>query len=112
MIYVMGSEQSSVVKIGTAKDPAARLVAIQAGHPHPLTVLFQAEGGRDVERFLHRAFGSLRVSARREWFDFDHRDPVHEVQTALARRVIIELEQSKQPDWGLYAALAPSGVPS
>lgn len=96
MIYVMGQSGSGIVKIGTANSPAARLRAIQAGHPYPLAVLFQADGGRDVEKFLHETFASLRMSER-EWFDFGDRDPVGAVAVALEQHTPAGLNPSQAP---------------
>lgn len=82
MIYVMGTDPSGVVKIGTALNPMQRLKQIQAGHPEPLEVLLACEGDRATESYLHRYFAERRVSAR-EWFDFTDANAVDQVVAAL-----------------------------
>lgn len=87
MIYVMGTDPSGVVKIGTALNPMQRLKQIQAGHPEPLEVLLAAPGDRATESYLHRCFAERRVSAR-EWFDFTDSDAVQAVSDALEASAI------------------------
>jgi len=90
MIYVIGPEGDSIVKIGhTANKPADRMGNLQTGNPKQLVVLWSAAGDQALERHLHAVFSQHRV--RGEWFDLsDFPDPIQavkdEVQKANARR--------------------------
>jgi hypothetical protein len=70
MIYVLGIEGHTPVKIGCVKgwsDVEQRRQALQIGCPYVLTVLATCPGDLDYERFLHNRFHSF--SLRGEWFD-------------------------------------------
>lgn len=54
------------VKIGVAKDPAARLTALQVGHPSRLTLLGIAPGGEQCEQYLQSMFKAEHH--RGEWY--------------------------------------------
>lgn len=81
LVYVIGAEGSSVVKIGVTADIAKRLVFIQTGNPERLVVRWKTPGDRRLEKQLHVRFESLRLEG--EWFDFGNQDPVLAVQTAI-----------------------------
>lgn len=57
----------SIVKVGSAKDPLARLESLQTGNPSPLCAWEVVLGSRELERHLHRRWRRLRVVG--EWFD-------------------------------------------
>jgi hypothetical protein len=77
VVYAIGSPEHGFVKIGTTSDLPARLSALQTPSPFPLRVLWQHEGGRELEGFLHSRLREYRV--RGEWFDFGDSDPVAEI---------------------------------
>lgn len=80
-LYVIG-DGSSVVKIGRAADPVARLSTLQTSSPRPLSLLRVFPEAGSMERQVHVRFESLRV--HREWFDFGDDDPVVAVSDAIA----------------------------
>ncbi len=82
-VYVIGPENSPVVKIGKATDIPDRLSGIQTGNPEPLIIRWAVAGGRALEKALHAEFKSLRKMG--EWFDFGTLDPVEEVAAAVER---------------------------
>lgn len=67
-VYFIRSASDDAVKIGTARNPAARLRALQIGSPRELTLLRLVEGAEAEERWLHQHFHGHRL--RGEWFAF------------------------------------------
>lgn len=82
-VYVIGSPESDVVKIGRTRQLARRLSTIQGMSPIPLQVLWSHPGGSELEGGLHRHFASQRVHG--EWFRFAG-DPVETVRDAVERQ--------------------------
>jgi hypothetical protein len=62
--YFVQAEAGGPVKIGVAKDPAARLCLLQTGNPQRLVI--RRVWPLDCERYLHRRHGSHRLTG--EWF--------------------------------------------
>jgi hypothetical protein len=56
------------VKIGYARNPAARLAELQTGSDARLEIIATLPGGQVVERALHVRFAHLRL--RGEWFRY------------------------------------------
>lgn len=81
VVYVIGNCDSPRAKIGRSKSVGIRLGTIQRMSPVPLSILWQTEGGSELESALHRRFGSQRVHG--EWFDFGNKDPAVEVAAAV-----------------------------
>lgn len=54
------------IKIGCSKFVGERLEAIALWSPTPLEVIYQEQGGHDLERNLHRCFADLH--SHHEWF--------------------------------------------
>lgn len=80
-VYLIGSEDSPMVKIGRSTNIPARLAAIQSMSPLKLAVLWQTEGGAELEAALHRWFRSRRSHG--EWFEFPDGDALAEVAEAV-----------------------------
>jgi hypothetical protein len=78
VVYVIGSSQSHLVKIGRTDDPSRRVADIQRMSPVPLSLLWATPGGADLEARLHRRFAAHRQHG--EWFDFGDADPVATVR--------------------------------
>ena len=55
------------IKVGVAKDVAARLSTLQTGNPYRFELLYVIPGGQDLEWQLHRRIESDRMEG--EWFD-------------------------------------------
>lgn len=80
-VYVVGPEDSNVVKIGTTTETVPkRLKGIQTGHPYKLGIRWSFGGGAELEGFLHDCFRARRLEG--EWFDFGDDDPVRAVSEA------------------------------
>jgi hypothetical protein len=60
-------ESMGRIKIGHTTDIAARVKSLTTGSAHPLHVLCTVDGGRDVEKALHRKLAHHRI--KHEWFD-------------------------------------------
>lgn len=69
VVYVIRSDDTDMVKIGTTVDIAERMKTLRIGNPSTFTILRVLHGGRAEERWMHLRFASLRV--RNEWFRFD-----------------------------------------
>ncbi|WP_331737688.1 GIY-YIG nuclease family protein (plasmid) [Streptomyces sp. NBC_01732] len=72
-VYLIGSPESPLVKIGWSDNPERRLRDLQTGSPVLLKLLALFEGGAVIERELHRRFADKRRHG--EWFDLGP-DPV------------------------------------
>ncbi len=83
MIYVIGPEESTIVKIGhTTGQPSFRLGNLQVGNPEQLVVRWACEGGLPLEGHLHAVFKPYRL--RGEWFDLAPLgEPVEAVQAEV-----------------------------
>lgn len=81
-VYLIGSPDSRLVKIGRSVDPERRLADIQRMSPTKLAVLWRTEGGPTLEAALHRRFKTLRSHG--EWFSFPEGSAVEHVKTAMA----------------------------
>ncbi|MFF3891771.1 GIY-YIG nuclease family protein [Streptomyces sp. NPDC001812] len=81
VVYAIGSSEHRFVKIGTTSNLPVRLTALQTPSPFPLYVLWQSEGGYELERSLQSHLSEYRV--RGEWFDFGAHDPVVTISEAL-----------------------------
>jgi Meiotically Up-regulated Gene 113 (MUG113) protein len=79
-VYVIGSLESRLVKIGRTTNLGSRLGVLQRMSPVPLHVRWRTEGGCELETALHQRFKAQRVHG--EWFDFGEADPVAEVKSA------------------------------
>lgn len=67
-VYCIQSTDGGPVKIGKARSVEKRLAALQTAHPYKLTVIATIQnGGREMERKLHRRFADRRLNG--EWFD-------------------------------------------
>ncbi|MET9175867.1 GIY-YIG nuclease family protein [Streptomyces misionensis] len=79
-VYVIGSQDSPLVKIGRSTNVLQRLAAIQRMSPLPLVVLRTYPGGSELETALHRHFQDHRTHG--EWFALDG-DPVKAITAAV-----------------------------
>jgi hypothetical protein len=80
MVYVVGPDEGSVVKIGTTVNVEARLRGMQTSHPLLLIARWTCPGNVELESYLHRRFDDIRM--RGEWFNFGDVDPIAEVSAA------------------------------
>lgn len=69
MIYFITARSVGMVKIGHAKNPQTRAVAIRCHSPVAIELERVGVGGREEERELHKRFSHLRE--RGEWFRLD-----------------------------------------
>ncbi|MEH0582845.1 GIY-YIG nuclease family protein [Streptomyces sp. B21-106] len=83
VVYAIGSPEHRFAKIGTTSNLAGRLAALQTSSPFPLHVLWQCQGGHELERTLHGHLSRFRV--RGEWFDFGDTDPSDAIAEAMRR---------------------------
>ena len=65
MIYFIQDTKSRAVKIGTSRNPVARMKELQVAHSAPLVLLAVMDGSVAEEHALHRRF--TRLSG--EWFE-------------------------------------------
>ncbi|MFD3558024.1 GIY-YIG nuclease family protein [Streptomyces goshikiensis] len=109
-VYAISSEhEPKIIKIGVARDVAARLNNLQTASSSKLVVRWTTGGthgprrwtedgtvsdynrGIPLEEGLHRVFSERRMSG--EWFDFrDAEDPIALIRTACAD-VLADLEE-------------------
>ncbi|MER5200520.1 GIY-YIG nuclease family protein [Streptomyces sp. NPDC002755] len=90
-VYLVGSFNSPLVKIGRSSNVPRRLASIQSMSPLPLVVLHTYLGGSELEAALHRRFQDRR--AHGEWFVING-DPVDVVSTAVNQ---IKSEMARSP---------------
>lgn len=80
-VYLLGGSDSRLVKIGRSTNVRARVRGIRMMSPTPVELLWQHEGGADLEKALHGVFRECRKHG--EWFDLGD-DPVGAVAEAVA----------------------------
>lgn len=85
-VYIIGSEGSSIVKIGRTVDLDRRLPTLQTGSHLPLHVVWTCAGDRGLEGYLHHHFADLQTHG--EWFDFGSDDPIESVKEAIRNRIV------------------------
>lgn len=61
-------EASGRVKIGYTRDIHKRISALRTAIPGELRLLRRIDGGRSIEKWLHKQFGAQRLNG--EWFRF------------------------------------------
>ncbi|MEV6841050.1 GIY-YIG nuclease family protein [Streptomyces sp. NPDC051133] len=92
-VYVVGSPNSPLVKIGRTTNLPQRLAALQRMSPLPLLVLCTYPGGAELETALHRRFRDCRSHG--EWFALGG-DPVAVTRSA-AEEIKRELDSAPTP---------------
>lgn len=65
--FIQTRDKAGPIKIGVAKDVAARIRSIQTSHPWPLALLLVLDGDVTLEHSLHQRFASCRLHG--EWFE-------------------------------------------
>jgi len=70
-VYFVEATGLDLVKIGFARNVAARLADLQCASPVTLRLLGTVPGGIEVERFFHKDLAEYRV--RGEWFALNDR---------------------------------------
>lgn len=73
-VYIIGADESGMVKIGYTANPPKRFVALRTACPVEMTVLYLMPGDPSDEKELHRRFADLRL--RKEWFRFEQGSPL------------------------------------
>jgi hypothetical protein len=83
-VYVIAST-AGMVKVGISRAPAARLAALQTGHPFKLTLFRQVERPKGdalrVEQTAHRILRAHRQHGT-EWFKVTPEEAAKAVETA------------------------------
>jgi hypothetical protein len=80
-IYVIGTMDGEIVKIGISNSVSRRLRQIQFLSPVPVKIFWSGPGNRDLEQALHRKFVGRRLHG--EWFSFKDEDAVAAVVDAV-----------------------------
>jgi len=85
VIYLIGPEESAIVKIGhTTNQPSFRLGNLQTGNHERLVVRWAGNGDESLEKHLHAVFKAYRI--RGEWFDLSPlEDPVQAVKDEIRK---------------------------
>lgn len=104
VIYLIGCEESEIVKIGRTRDLKERLAAIQRMSPVRVRVLWHIESDAALESKLHKIFRFRRKYG--EWFDFTGADPVALVQAAIRG------EWNEDPPEGYVSAVTTASRPA
>lgn len=66
-VYLMGSPDSPIVKIGRSNNTTRRLAQVQETVEKPLQVMWTHPGGKEMEYGLHQHFAQQRCHG--EWFE-------------------------------------------
>lgn len=93
-VYLIGSPDSPLVKIGWSDNPERRLRDLQAGSPVPLQLLAVFDGGHVIEAELHCRFADRRMHG--EWFDLGP-DPVEAVRPFVTQVAEAERAGLRRP---------------
>ncbi|WP_443057811.1 GIY-YIG nuclease family protein [Streptomyces sp. NBC_00724] len=86
VVYVIGSPDSPLVKIGRTGNITKRLADLRRMSPAPLDLLCTLPGGAALEAALHRRFAPQRRHG--EWFELGH-DSADTVRTAAVAMDIV-----------------------
>ena len=84
-VYIIQSLDSGYVKIGYSHDVHGRVRSLENASGTALVVLRMIDGGRPVEKWMHKRFSHLRRRIG-EWFDF-HADMLSVVPPDVVPRV-------------------------
>jgi hypothetical protein len=81
-LYVIECMVTGVFKVGISVDAARRLIQLQTGYPHPLSIrsVIGCRDARGREREIHGALSAYRLSG--EWFS---REAVPKLDALLGR---------------------------
>ena len=86
-IYVIGPENTTVVKIGFSSTPEKRLKSLQTGYPSPLKLYYQREiestKVRLMEDIVHKSIKHLKTNG--EWFNITPEDAKLEIDFIFIR---------------------------
>lgn len=81
-LYVIGTNDTSPVKIGFSKKPERRLKQLQTSCAEPLVLYHKeellAEAIREYERVIHRELGHLKMTG--EWFKLSPQEATLQVK--------------------------------
>lgn len=80
-VYVIGTLDGKIVKIGVSNSVGRRLRQIQYLSPVPVKIFWSGPGTRTAEQALHARFASRRLHG--EWFSFEDSDAVEQVSAAI-----------------------------
>lgn len=81
-VYLMGSPDSPIVKIGRSNNTKRRLAQVQESVDLPLQVMWQHPGGKEMEHGLHQHFAEYRRHG--EWFELGFAEAPGLVSAAVA----------------------------
>lgn len=98
-VYFIGEDDDGPVKIGTAKDPVARLRGMQTGNPRRLRVEHVLLGDMPIEKLLHEFWEPYAVASARsagkpnaapgtEWFRSEVRAELFPIIETAAREQV------------------------
>jgi len=87
-----GWDEKSFVKVGIAKEPCKRILAIQSSSPVDLSLLGYLPGNESLEKRLHRFLEEHHE--RGEWFRYNRE--VHEYIDCL---YLLDADGQKQESW-------------
>ena len=97
MIYLVKAEGTNLYKIGYTDGKAEKRVkTMQTGCPHKLSIIEEAFGDMDKEKFLHNTFSEQRKQG--EWFEFDD-DLIQKVVDKIHNATQEELCIEKIDSW-------------
>lgn len=71
-VYVIGHDESPMVKIGFSRKVKRRITEMQPTCPYKLKLIWWCFGTQSDEQSMHRVFSSRRRHG--EWFDFSGTD--------------------------------------
>ncbi|MGP4001523.1 GIY-YIG nuclease family protein [Streptomyces sp. 8N706] len=94
VVYVIGSPDSPLVKIGRTGKITQRLAELQRMSPVPLDVLCTIPGGAALEAALHRRFAPQRRHG--EWFELGH-DSSDAVRSAVIDLDVVPTPRRVKP---------------
>jgi len=80
-VYLIGTLDQRIVKIGYSISPRQRLIDIRIACPFTVGILWKAEGGAELEDALHQRFTDCRLQG--EWFEFPNCNAVTQVSKAV-----------------------------
>lgn len=103
-VYFIGESDDGMLKIGTSKDPIARLRQMQTGNPRRLRIEHILVGGPNIEKLLHEMWEKFAVYSARtagrndappgtEWFKPEIRETLLPVVVTAAKAQVAHVRE-------------------
>lgn len=98
-IYVIGEQDSDILKIGISDNPTRRLADIRISNPYDVRVLWErsVEHAHRIERNVHFCLIDARI--RGEWFRVSLAQAIEVIEKAITNAPVEQMQQEQRAAW-------------